>query len=131
MRILAYGFRFFETHKLYDANSPLVQARVWKGQKGEVPLGVTEDFYVTVPAGSYKKLDASMDLNSPLQAPVVKGQSYGNLIIKVNGQTIATKPLIALDGDEKGGFFRSMTDTVKFNIHKYLSNGGDEKLNRS
>ncbi len=58
MRLLAYGFRFFETHKLYNADSPLVQARVWQGQKGEVPLGVTEDFYVTVPAGQYKKLQA-------------------------------------------------------------------------
>lgn len=131
MRILAYGFRFFETHKLYDGNTPLVQARVWKGQKGEIPLGVNEDIYVTVPAGQYKKLDASMDLNGALQAPIVKGNAYGNLIIKVNGQVIATQPLIALDSDEKGGFFRSMTDTVKYNIHKYLSNGGEEKLNRS
>lgn len=131
MRLMAFGFRFFETHKLYDANTPLVQARVWKGQKGEVPLGVTEDLYVTVPAGQYKKLAASMDLNNPLQAPVVKGQSYGNLIIKVGDQVVATKPLIALDSDDKGGFFRSMTDSVKYNIHKYLSSGGEEKLNRS
>ena len=108
-----------------------MQARVWQGQKGEVPLGVTEDFYVTVPAGQYKKLQASMDLNNPIQAPIVKGQPYGNLIIKINDQVIATKPLIALDSDEKGGLLRSMTDSVKFNIHKYLNSGGDEKLNRS
>lgn len=131
MRILAYGFRFFETHKLYDANTPLVQARVWKGQKGEVPLGVNDDVYVTVAAGQYKKLDASMDLNGPLQAPVVKGQPYGNLIIKVNGQTISSQPLIALESDDKGGLLRRATDSVKYNIHKYLSGDNEEKLNRS
>lgn len=130
IRLMAYGFRFFETHKLYNANKPLVEARVWQGQKGEVPLGVSEDFYVTVPAGQYKKLQASTQLNSPIKAPVEKGQPYGNLVIKVNDQVVATKPLIALDGDLKGGLFRRVTDSVKMNIHKYFS-GGDEKLNRS
>jgi D-alanyl-D-alanine carboxypeptidase (penicillin-binding protein 5/6) len=130
MRLMAYGFRFFETHKLYNADKPLVQARVWQGQQGEVPLGLTEDFYVTVPTGQYKKLQASMELNSPIKAPIVKGNVYGNLVIKINDQVIAKKPLIALEDDKKGGFFRSVSDSVKMNIHKYLS-GGDEKLNRS
>ena len=121
IRLMAYGFRFFETHKLYNAGKALVEARVWQGQKGEIPLGLTEDFYVTVPSGQYKKLQASMQLNNPIKAPIVKGQSYGNLVIKINDQVIATKPLIALDSDNKGGFFRSMTDSVRFNIHKYFS----------
>ena len=30
--LLNYGFRFFETHKLYDAGKQLASARVWKGQ---------------------------------------------------------------------------------------------------
>jgi D-alanyl-D-alanine carboxypeptidase (penicillin-binding protein 5/6) len=130
MRLMAYGFRFFETHKLYEASKPLVQARVWQGQNGEVPLGLTEDFYVTVPTGQYKKLQASMQLNSPIKAPIIKGETYGNLVIKINDQVIATKPLIALDGDIKGGLIRSVTDSVKLNIHKYFS-GGNETLNRS
>lgn len=131
IRLMAYGFRFFETHKLYNANKPLVQARVWQGQKGEVPLGVTEDFYVTVPSGQYKKLLASTELMSPIKAPITKGQTYGKLVIKINDQVIATKPLIALDSDNKGGFFRSVTDSVKFNVHKYFSGSNSETLNRS
>ena len=131
IRLMTFGFRFFETHKLYGASTPLVQARVWQGKKGEVPLGLTEDFYITVPAGQYKKLQASMKLDKAIKAPIVKGQTYGELIIKLNDDVLTTKPLIALEGDTKGGFFRSMTDSVKFNIHKYLSTDNDEKLNRS
>lgn len=130
MRLMTFGFRFYETHKLYNGATPLAQARVWQGQKGEVPLGLTEDLYVTVPTGQYKKLQASMELNNSIKAPIIKGKPYGNLVIKINDQVVATKPLIALDGDDKGGFFRSMSDSVKFNIHKYLS-GGEQKLNRS
>lgn len=130
MRLMAYGFRFFETHKLYDANKPLVEGRVWKGQKGQVPLGVAEDFYVTVSAGQYKKLKATMELDNSIKAPIVKGQTYGKLVIRIGNQVVATKPLIALEGDQKGGFFRSVSDSVKMNIHQYFS-GSDDKLNRS
>ena len=128
IRLLTYGFRFFETHKLYNASTPLVQARVWQGNKSEIPLGITDDLFVTVPAGQYKRLQASLDLNNPIKAPVVKGQSYGTLNIVLNNQVIASKPLIALDGTDQGGLLRRATDAVKYNIHKYFTRT-DEKVN--
>jgi len=56
-QLLEYGFRFYETHKLYDANSVLTEARVWKGTKESVPTGIIEDFYVTIPKGNYSQLN--------------------------------------------------------------------------
>lgn len=128
IRLLTYGFRFFETHKIYSSGASILQARVWQGAKAEVPLGIQEDLYVTVPAGQYKKLQANLDLNNPLKAPVVKGKSYGKLNIVLNNQVIASRDLIAMDDSQEGGFFRRATDTVKYNIHKYFSKA-DEKLN--
>lgn len=128
IRLLTYGFRFFETHKLYSAQKPLVMARVWQGEKSETPLGLTEDFYVTVPAGQFKRLQADMALNNPLKAPVAKGQACGNVNISLNNQLIATKPLVALEENTQGGFLRRAADSVKYNIHKYFSRS-DEKLN--
>ena len=128
IRLLTYGFRFFETHRLYKASTPLVQARVWQGQKNEIPLGVAEDFYVTVPTGQYKRLQANVDLNNPLKAPIVQGKEYGKLNIVLNNQIISSKPLIALDNNPQGGFFRRASDSVKYNLHKYFS-PSQEKLN--
>lgn len=128
IRLLTYGFRFFETHKIYNGNTSLIQARVWGGTKANIPLGVTDDFYVTVPTGQYKRLQASSDLNSPLKAPIVKGQAYGTLNVSVNGQVVASKPLIALDDDPQGGFFRRAADAIRYNIHKYFSRT-NEKAN--
>lgn len=126
IRLLTYGFRFFETHKIYDATAPVVQARVWEGQKSEVPLGVAEDMYVTVPTGQFKKLQASLQLNNPLKAPVVKGQSYGNINIMLGNTVIATKPLVALANDPQGGMLRRAADAVRMRVHKFFS-GSDEK----
>lgn len=128
MRLLTYGFRFYETHKLYNATSPVVQARVWQGQTSESPLGIAEDLYVTVPTGQYKRLQANVQLNNPMKAPIVKGKAYGTLTIMLNNQPVASKPLIALDDNKQGGFWRRATDTVKFNLHKYFSKS-DEKVN--
>lgn len=129
IRLLTYGFRFFETHKLYNASIALTKARVWQGEKTEVPLGLAEDLYVTVPTGQYKRLQAKLALNNPIKAPIVKGNVYGTLNISLNNQVIASKPLVALDDNLPGGFWRRASDSVKFRIHKYFSNTDEEKLN--
>ncbi len=126
VRLLTYGFRFYETHKVYDATAPIVQARVWQGQKSEVPLGLTEDMYVTVPTGQFKKLQASLQLDKSIKAPIVKGQTYGTLNVMLGNTIIASKPLIALSDDPQGGMLRRATDTVRMNIHKFFS-GSDDK----
>lgn len=128
IRLLTYGFRFFETHKLYSANAPLTQARVWAGQKSLVPMGITEDLYITVPAGQFKRIQATMALNNPIKAPIYKGHVYGSLNIMMNNQVIASKPLIALANDSQGNLWQRAADTVRFNIHKYFSKT-DEKVN--
>lgn len=128
IRLLTYGFRFFETHKLYNSSTPLVKARVWKGEKVEIPLGVMEDMYVTVPTGQYKRLQTVLDLNSALKAPIVKGQVCGTVTVNLNNQVIASKPLIALDSNPEGNFLRRAADAVKYNLHKFFSRT-DEKVN--
>ena len=129
IRMLNYGFRFFETHKLYSANTTLTQIRVWKGQKKEVPLGVASDFYATIPAGQYKNIQASIDLNNPIKAPIVKGQPYGTLNITLNNQVLATQPLVALVDNPKGGFFRNIADSINYNFHKLFSRSHEKANN--
>lgn len=128
IRLLTYGFRFFETHKLYNKTTPLTVAAVYQGQKAEIPFGITEDLYVTIPTGQYKRMQTVLVLPSPLKAPIVKGRSYGTLKINIGNQLIATKSLIALDDSLQGGILRRATDSVKFTIHKYFSKS-QEKVN--
>lgn len=121
IRLMTYGFRFFETHKLYTAGSTLTKARVWQGTENDTPLGVNDDLYVTVPNGQYKRLQATLIINNPLKAPILKGQSYGTINVTLNNQIIASKPLIALDTNPTGNFWQRATDSVRLKIHKYFS----------
>jgi D-alanyl-D-alanine carboxypeptidase (penicillin-binding protein 5/6) len=128
IRLLSYGFRFFETHKLYDAKKPLAQVRVWKGKQKVVGLGFDHDMYATIPAGQYKNIQAVIKLNEPLNAPIIKGKTYGALNLVLNNNVIMTEPLLALSDDPKGGMIRGVSDTMSFHFHKLFSRS-HEKAN--
>lgn len=110
--LLKYGFHFFETHKIYSANQTVAQARVWSGDEKTVPIGVLQDFYATVPNGAFKDLMLTTVVNTNTQAPVKKGQQLGVVNLVLNGQTIQSVPLVALQDDEKGGVFRRFFDWI-------------------
>lgn len=110
--LLNYGFRFFETHKLYDAGKELASPRVWKGAAEKVSLGLSKALYVTIPRGSYSKLKAFMDVNSQIVAPVADQAELGKVEVKLGDDTVASAPLHALNGVKEGGIWRRMVDSV-------------------
>ncbi len=111
--LIEYGYRFFETHKLYDAGSVLADSRIWKGTTDTVPAGILEDFYVTVQQGHYKQLKGFMKLDSSVDAPISRGDLLGTAIIKDGDIVVSEVPLIALDAVDAGGFWSKVTDSVK------------------
>lgn len=110
--LLNYGYRFFETHRLYGAGEALTEARVWKGAEELVGLGLDDDLYVTIPRGQYGKLDAVMELTPNVEAPVARGTALGDVNVSLDGEVIHTQPLVALKDVDQGGFFRRTTDAV-------------------
>jgi D-alanyl-D-alanine carboxypeptidase (penicillin-binding protein 5/6) len=117
MALLNYGFRFYETHKLYDASKPLATPRLWKGAANQLPLGVAADVLVTVKRGDYDKLKATMDIPATLIAPFTKGQQVGTLRIALDGKPVQSVPLIALDEAPQGGFFSRLWDSILLWFH--------------
>lgn len=110
--LLNYGFRFFETHKLYAADQPLTRTRIWKGATDMLPLGLSRDLYVSIPRGQYKQLNASMTVNGGITAPVAKGATYGGVKVVLNDSVVAEEPLVALQTVEEGGILRQLKDSV-------------------
>ena len=108
--LLNYGFRFYETHKLYDAQSKLANTRIWQGAEKNIDLGLQETLYVTVPRGQYKNLDASMQVGEHIMAPVNKGVMLGKVMIRLGDQVVADKELIALNSVEEGNLLRKLVD---------------------
>lgn len=110
--LLNYGFRFYEAHKLYDGKKSLSDARVWKGDVKELPLGLTEDLYATIPRGHYNELKAVINVDKNITAPVKEGDKLGSVEVSFKGEPIIKKDLVALKTVEKGNIFRQLTDSA-------------------
>jgi D-alanyl-D-alanine carboxypeptidase (penicillin-binding protein 5/6) len=110
--LLNYGFRFYETHKLYEASKTLAQPELWKGAQNTLALGVTEDVLATVPRGRYNDLKASLDMPGRLIAPYAKGQRVGTLKVALDGKVLVERPLIALNEAPEAGFWGRLSDGI-------------------
>jgi D-alanyl-D-alanine carboxypeptidase (penicillin-binding protein 5/6) len=115
--LLNYGFRFYETHKLYDAGKQLATARVWKGASDSVSLGLDNPLYATVPRGQYKALAASMTINTRIMAPVSKDQALGSVQVQLGDSVIAGQNLVALQEVGKGSIWRRIRDEALLYFH--------------
>lgn len=109
-KMLNYGFRFYETHKLYPAGQQQAVAEVWKGDAEEVPLGLSDDLFITIPKGSYEQLQAGVDIPGQLEAPINKNQVLGQLTITLEDTVVAERPMVALETVQQGGWWTRMMD---------------------
>jgi serine-type D-Ala-D-Ala carboxypeptidase (penicillin-binding protein 5/6) len=110
--LLNYGFRFYETHKIYDANKSLAQAELWKGAQNTIALGIADELLITVPRGRYNDLKANMQMPSRLIAPFTKGQQVGTIKVSLDGKPLVERPLIALADAPEAGFWGRMSDGI-------------------
>jgi len=108
--LLNWGFRFYESHKLYDVGKVVATQKVWKGKADEVRLGVAKPLLVSSPRGKYEQLKPTMDVPKTLVAPIAKGQKIGQVKVTLDGKVIASAPLVAIEGVEEAGFFGRLWD---------------------
>ena len=110
LALLNWGFRFYETHRLYEPGKAIATQRVWKGQAKEVQLGVAQPMLVSVPRGRYDELKPTMDVPKTLVAPITAGQAIGTVKVTLDGKVVAESPLVAITPIEEAGFFKRLWD---------------------
>lgn len=120
-KLLAYGFRYYETLSLYNAGTELSKTRVWGGKADEVALGIAQDIKLTLPRGRQEELQANMHINEVIKAPIETGQSLGKVTIELDGKVQAEADLIALQPVEKAGFFARLWDSIKLFFRNLFS----------
>ena len=110
LALLNWGFRFFETHKLYDAGQEVSAPKLWKGEHPALSLGLEAPLLLTVPRGRYAEVKAEMDLPRNLVAPFSAGQAVGTLRLSLDDKLLVERPLVTLSDAPQGGFFKRISD---------------------
>ncbi len=120
-KLLAYGFRFFETLPLYTVGQEVTRSRVWGGAVDEVALGVQVPALVTIPRGKRDALQAAMNIDRVIKAPLEAGQPVGELVVMLDGETVVKTPLVALQPVDQGGIFKRLWDWLVLFFTNLLS----------
>lgn len=112
-KMLNYGFRYYESARIYSTAQELMESRVWRGEQDQIALGVDEELYLTIPQGSKGKLQSEVEVDSVIEAPVAVGDELGRIRVMLDGEVLAERPLLALEPVPEGGLFKRLLDSIK------------------
>jgi D-alanyl-D-alanine carboxypeptidase (penicillin-binding protein 5/6) len=113
LKLLNWSFQNFDSVKLFDANKPAIQARVWEGTTELAALGSPLPILVTIPRGKTGDVLVTAQRPDPLLAPLSQGQRVGQMTLSLDGQPLRVLPLDVLVPVERAGFFGRALDQFK------------------
>ncbi|WP_207063858.1 D-alanyl-D-alanine carboxypeptidase family protein [Motiliproteus sp. SC1-56] len=111
-KLLAYGFRYYETLELYKAGEVLNDAKLWAGIGDSIQLGLEGPLAVTIPRGQSDALGVTLDLDKVIKAPVAAGEQYGTLNVTLGEETLVQAPVVALQSAEPAGLFKRIWHSI-------------------
>ena len=111
-KLLSYGFRYFETQKLFEKEVTLKDHEIFYADIDTVGLGVAEDVILTFPRGYYKDIEVSLEVPKQLEAPLAKGDEVGELRMTLGDDVLYLAPLITLEEVPEAGIFGQLADFV-------------------
>lgn len=111
-KLIQYGFRYFESVKLYDGLESLRRVKVWGGLHESLDVGIEAPARLTIPNGARGALAAEVTLDPVIKAPVSQGQRLGLLRISLEGETLLERPVVALNAVDEAGLVSSLIDEV-------------------
>ena len=112
LRLLSYGFRYFETRKLLEAGTAFGSARVWKGEDTVIDLTVADDVLRTLPKRAADEIETRVEINEPLIAPLEADARVGKVTLYYDGEVLADMPLVPERAVSAGGWWQRTRDSV-------------------
>ena len=124
-RIVNWAFRQFVEKKVATEGKMIAQADVWMGDETRVGLVAPKDLLLLVPALSKDGIDANVSYQTPIEAPIEKGQKLAELVIKRAGLPDARLPLVADRDIPRGGFLPRLRTASKILLQKAIGSAQD------
>jgi len=113
LKLLNYGFQFYDAVQLYAKNEAASSLKVWKGKESAVKIGFSNALVIAVPKGFGPKIRTELVSQQPLIAPVALGQVLATLKVSIDDKSYGEYPVLALEAVPAAGIVGRMVDTVR------------------
>lgn len=118
--IVNWSFRHFAQKTIAKQGVPVARAEVWMGREPSVGLVPAEDWDVLLPLLGTSPLNGEVVYVGPVDAPITKGQTLAELVVKPDDLPEMTLPLVADADVPAGGFMVRVTTAANALLKKWL-----------
>ncbi len=113
-KLLAYGFRYYETNKIHSAGDVVKEgSTVWYGVVDKINLITPKDIYVTIPQGSKEELKSNIILSSAIEAPITETQELGRMSVALDDEILIDFPIFAENDVDEAGVLERLWDSLQ------------------
>jgi len=112
-KLLNYGFKSYDSVRLYPGRQPVITLEVYKGASSSVGAGFLADLHLALPRGQSEKLKARVESVQPLIAPIRAGQAIGTLKVTLDDRPYRDVPVVALENVPLAGVLGRGWDALR------------------
>ena len=114
IKLLSWGLRSFDTVQVAKKSIPIDSLEVWLGKKQKVEGFVNEDIYLTVPKRKKSIINAVIEYNGPIQAPIKKGDKIGILNVFVESSLYGQYDVFSNENIKRSNIFSRILKSINF-----------------
>ena len=114
VKLFTWALRSFDTIQVAKKNVSIDSLNVWLGKKNKVEAVTLEDVYLTVPKRKKKIIKAVIEYNTPIEAPIAKGDKLGSLNIYVSGELKKKIDVLSGEAIKKANIFSRLLKSFNF-----------------
>ncbi len=107
-KMLNYGFNNFVERTILTAKKKVTTRPVKNGVSNTVDIAALKTIRLPVSRDDQRNLKAHLYLSKPLEAPIIAGQTVGEIQLKLGDKILTSTPAVALNNIEEVGFFTKL-----------------------
>ncbi|MBR5598544.1 MAG: D-alanyl-D-alanine carboxypeptidase [Alphaproteobacteria bacterium] len=112
--LMTWGFANFDNYKFFNKNQIMAEIPVWYGTSKSVEAILEKEVVKTIKKSARGKYNAKVVYDSPVKAPVFKGDKLGEVVISYGDKEVGRYPLVAKDSVAKMGAFNRFIENLKY-----------------
>ena len=114
LKLLNWGLRNFDTVMVSEKDKVVFTPNIWLGKKERVNVVAKESFYLTVPKRKKKIIKATLEYNSPIKAPIKKGDKIGVLNVYLSGDLKKTIDIVSNEDIKRANILSRLFKSLNF-----------------
>ena len=117
-RLINYGYRGFKSYSVFKDNQIIDYAKVWKGNKNNLPLIVDKDINLLLDIPGRRGINVEYKYNEPIYAPIFKGDVVGSIDIIIPGRKNIKLDLLAGEDVKQVNFFTGFIRSLDYFLYE-------------